>query len=253
MNAAQLHLLVNHFPVIGMILALPVLLLARTKFGGRGAAIAAVILIVIASLGSVASVVTGEGAEEIIEDVVGIHTDFTHQHEERAEATNVVAIITGFVALLFLFMSLRKEKNAPVWAWTSLMIFVLITSILAGWTSHLGGQIRHTEIRPGWADAPNVDATETMKAVQSKLGDLINSSTATLDQKLNALNEMLEEETADSRQLARDVKEAVEEAGDRSDELLREIDNAIKTAQKTGENISDAVHEAIEEFEEHAQ
>lgn len=251
MNAAQLHMLVNHFPVIGMILALPVLLLARTKLGGRGAAIAAVIIIVIASLGSIAAVVSGEGAEEVVEGI-GIHTDLIHEHEERAEAANVASIITGVVALLFLLMSLRKEKNAPVWAWSTLMVFVLVTSILVGWAAHIGGQIRHTELRPGGATAAKVDAGETMKAVQSKLGDLIDSGTATLDQKLDALNGILEEETADSRQLARDVKKAVEAAGDQADELLGDIDEAIRSAKKRGANISDAVHEAIEEFEEHA-
>ena len=251
MNAAQLHLLVNHFPVIGMILAFPILLLARTRLGGRGAAIAAVILIVIAALGSMAAVVTGEGAHEVLEDVAGIHTELTEVHEERAEAANVVAIITGLIALGFLFMSLRKEKNAPVWAWTTLMAFVLVTSIMTGWAAHVGGQIRHTEIRPGWSDAPKVTASETMKSVQSKLGDLIESGTATVDQKLGALKESLEEGGASSRELAEDIEKAVKDAGDKSDELLLQIDRAIKEAKKSGGNIADAVHEAIEEFEEH--
>lgn len=71
MNSAHLHLLINHFPIIGSIIGGFVLGYGiwsksiQTK-------IAAYYVLLASTAGAVIAYLTGEGAEEIIENVQGI-------------------------------------------------------------------------------------------------------------------------------------------------------------------------------------
>ena len=65
MNDAHLHLLVNHFPIIGTIFALGILI-AGIFLKNNSIKNTAFILLIIATIFGAISMSTGEGAEEIV-------------------------------------------------------------------------------------------------------------------------------------------------------------------------------------------
>lgn len=144
MSFAHLHLLLNHFPVIGAILAIALLgfaVLRRNDVLGRTS------LWLFGMLGvvSVAVYFTGGPAEEAIEKLPGFSEAITERHEESAQVATIAFALFGAMALGAL--AFFRKKSLP----RSLMLGAFVLSIVAGgmmgYTALLGGQVRHTEIR----------------------------------------------------------------------------------------------------------
>lgn len=145
MNAAHAHLVLNHLPVAGFIVATPILLIAGWKkneaFGRIGMAI-----IVVASLVLIPTFLTGEPAEEIIENLPGVSESLIEKHEEAAEKAIWFVGAAGLAALVGLLASFRKKSvTRAALAWVTILS-VCAVGVLA-WTNNLGGEIRHSEIR----------------------------------------------------------------------------------------------------------
>ncbi len=146
-NGAQLHLLTNHLPVVGSLFATLVLLsgllLKNSSVRRTGLA-----LLAFAALTTLPAYFSGEPAEEKIEDLPGVSESLIHDHEEAAEATLVVLALTGVVAAGGLALGrMRRESLESKAQWASLALGVVSAGFLAN-TAHLGGFIRHPEIRP---------------------------------------------------------------------------------------------------------
>ena len=89
---------------------------------------------------------TGEGAEEMVEDMPTIGKQIIHEHEEWAEKFALVLYVTGFMSLVALFLNFKKnslEKFAAI----ATVVLALIAVVLAKEVGTSGGEIRHTEIR----------------------------------------------------------------------------------------------------------
>lgn len=88
---------------------------------------------------------TGEGAEEAVERLPGVSEAIISKHEEVAQWALISVVATGIMALIALFSFKRPAVTRIS------KILVLLLSIATGGsmvqTAHLGGQIRHTEIR----------------------------------------------------------------------------------------------------------
>ncbi|GBC93488.1 hypothetical protein HRbin15_01979 [bacterium HR15] len=144
MNAAQQHLLLNHLPVIGSLFCLLLLAygLARRSAEVQKAALGA--LVVVALL-AVPTYLTGEPAEEIIEKQPGYSHSYVEPHESMAKMALIASLMLGVLALGGLLFS--RGRAVP----TGLAMLVLLGNLavfgLMAYTAHLGGQIRHSEIR----------------------------------------------------------------------------------------------------------
>lgn len=145
MNDAHLHMVVNHFPIIGTILGLGILVtgmllknnsVKNTAFG----------LFIVAAIFVAFSMATGEGAEELVEDMPNVGKKIIHEHEEIAEKLTLVMYILGSVSILGLFLSYKKHTKANLVYYIALAIS-LVAVFLAIQTGTSGGEIRHTEIR----------------------------------------------------------------------------------------------------------
>ena len=77
MTGAHLHLMFIHFPIAGMVLALPVLL-AGWWLKNEGLKWAGLFLVVAAGLATGGAFFTGEAAEEIVEKLPGIAHEVIH-------------------------------------------------------------------------------------------------------------------------------------------------------------------------------
>ena len=101
MSLVHIHLLLNHVPVVGALVALILFsaaLLLRDVVSTKFA------LAFTAGLAAVAIAVyfTGEPAEEAVEHLAGVTKSTIHEHEEAAELTTIVIGVLGGLSLLAL-------------------------------------------------------------------------------------------------------------------------------------------------------
>lgn len=158
MNEAHLHLLVNHFPIIGTILGLGILITGML-LKNNSVKNTAYILFIIAAVFSAFSMGTGEGAEELVEDLPNIGKQIIHEHEEIAEKFAIIMYATGLLGLLSLYTSIKNHKLAKTISFITL-ILALFAAFFAKSVGTTGGEIRHTEIRANSGAIPNENATD---------------------------------------------------------------------------------------------
>jgi uncharacterized membrane protein len=158
MNEAHLHLLVNHFPIIGTIFGLGILITGML-LKNNSVKNTAYILFIIAAVFSAFSMGTGEGAEELVEDLPNIGKQIIHEHEEIAEKFAIIMYATGLLGLLSLYTSIKNHKLAKTISFITL-ILALFAAFFAKSVGTTGGEIRHTEIRANSGAIPNENATD---------------------------------------------------------------------------------------------
>ena len=153
MNQAHLHMVFNHFPIIGLFFGIGILAYGIIKKQTILVNTAYVIFIVCMIMAK-ATMMTGEGAEEIVEEL-GISHDIIHEHEEIAETFMKILYALGILSILGLVANVKKHAKA---AFVSYIVLVLAISaaVLSKSVGTSGGEIRHTEIR---ANAPQVNGT----------------------------------------------------------------------------------------------
>ncbi|MFZ4543898.1 MAG: hypothetical protein ACOYOA_07605 [Saprospiraceae bacterium] len=144
MNQTHIHLLITHLPIFGSILGGLVLmygLWARSN----DTKIAAYLLFILSSIGAGVSYLTGEAAEETVEDLQGVVESTIKTHEEFALFALISLIILGLVSILGLFLTYIKSPLTRSAAFLILLISLISFGLVAR-TGYLGGQIRHTEL-----------------------------------------------------------------------------------------------------------
>lgn len=147
MTEAQIHLVFNHFPLVICFVALLVLsygifqksaILIRTAF----------ILNVAVLIFTIPLYITGEGAEEIVENMEHVSHDFIHEHEEMAEKTFVFTILLAVISIAGLFNFPKRFSGILP---KVILGFTILSFILFAATSHFGGRISHPELREGFS------------------------------------------------------------------------------------------------------
>lgn len=144
MNQAHIHLLITHLPIFGSILG--GLVLAHglwTK--SNQTKIAAYNIFIISAIGAGIAYLTGEAAEETVENIQGIAKNMIDEHEDFAVFALVSLIILGVTSIGGLFLTIRKSALTSTAAIVILLISLISFGLVAR-TGYLGGQIRHTEI-----------------------------------------------------------------------------------------------------------
>ena len=145
MNDAHLHMVVNHFPIIGTILGLGILI-AGFFLKNNSVKNTAFVIFVGCAIFAFAAMYTGEGAEEIVEDMPTIGHQIIHEHEELAEKFALIMYVTGFFALIAIVTSLKNSKFGKISSILTL-ILAIVAVVLSKSVGTSGGEIRHTEIR----------------------------------------------------------------------------------------------------------
>lgn len=145
MNEAHLHLVVNHFPIIGTILGLGVLVVGLL-LKNNSVKNTAFFLFIVAAIFAALSMATGEGAEELVEEMPNIGHQVIHEHEEMAEKLAIVLYALGLTSLVGLYLSYKKSAKSSLVSILAVII-AIVAVFLAQQTGTTGGEIRHTEIR----------------------------------------------------------------------------------------------------------
>ena len=146
MSLTHLHLLLNHFPVIGTIIGIALLGFAVAR---RNSDLTKTTLGLFAALGVITVIVyfTGEPAEEAIERLPGFSEAITERHEEFALIATIV--LASFGALALSALAVFRGKSIPRSVTLFSLVLALASGAVMGYTAMLGGQVRHTEIRAG--------------------------------------------------------------------------------------------------------
>lgn len=145
MNAAHLHLMINHIPVLGALAVLALLILSAFK-NNRDIYQLTLVAAILVGVLTIPVFLSGEPAEDIVEKLPLVGKSLIEEHEDFSKfgliSTEIVAAL-ALVATVLYFKSNRFSKRLLI-----LAIFVaLINSGFMVYTAYLGGRIVHAEIR----------------------------------------------------------------------------------------------------------
>jgi uncharacterized membrane protein len=143
-NGAELHLLLNHFPVIVPMVGLPTVvigLLAKSSAVQK----AGLWILVVGALVSAPAYLTGEPAEVVVKNYPGISRLVIHTHERAAKLSLILMLTTAGMGLLSL-LALRAKKRLPPAVWGIFLVLCATSLVFMANTAHLGGLIRHEEL-----------------------------------------------------------------------------------------------------------
>lgn len=148
MTAPEVHLLLNHVPVLGTIFGLLLLSLAALR---RSEELKRLGLLVFVLVGLCVAPVylSGERAEDVVEDLPGVHESMIEEHEDSATFAAIGSGLLGVFSLWGLW-SCRRERSLPRWLVTTVLTLAIVVAGIMARTAQLGGQIVHQELRKGF-------------------------------------------------------------------------------------------------------
>ena len=158
LSPAHLHLVLNHIPVLGTMLFAPFVLVWGLLRRSRDVTQIGLLLAVLLAVTTIPIYLTGEPAEEQVENQPWFDEPRVEAHEERAEAGLIAVLVTGAAALAGLWLArggrpYRRDVSIAV------LIGLVVSASLFALAALDGGQIRHDEIRPTAVMAAASDAT----------------------------------------------------------------------------------------------
>ena len=145
MDWIQLHLALNHVPVIGF----PILVLLLVVGWWRKSndiirvALWAMALLAVAAI---AIKFTGDFAFEQSPEQFTAVQDFVSRHEQAGDQVTTAVFFLGIAATLALFLA-RRGKSIRAWTLALVLFLGIVTVLLYVRSAHSGGQISHPELR----------------------------------------------------------------------------------------------------------
>lgn len=145
MNDAHFHLVVNHLPIVGVLIGFLVLLvgLIMKKPEVKNTALG---IFIFSALTAIAAFLTGEGADEIVENLPGISETLIHKHEEYAELFLTMMLILGGISLITLFLQYKKLSFYK-YGFMIVLLLSITAIVISKYVGTSGGEITHIEIR----------------------------------------------------------------------------------------------------------
>ena len=147
MNDAHFHLVVNHLPIIFPLVGVVILitgLIAKSEAVKR----TAYLVFSIGAISAIAAMTSGEGAEEVVENINGISENYIEKHEDAAKLFALLSYVLGGLSLIGLWASFRQKTFSSIVS-IAVLGMAIIVLVFAKQTGTTGGEIRHDEIRGG--------------------------------------------------------------------------------------------------------
>jgi uncharacterized membrane protein len=153
MNLAHVHLLLNHFPTVGMIVGLGLYVVAILGKSDHLKRASLGVFFCIALL-AIPTFATGTSARLALAKTPEVSVARIDAHETAAFEALVFMELTGALAWLGLWQY-RRLSHVPQGTLVAVLLAGLVTFGLMAQAANIGGEIRHPEIRSG------VDTVET--------------------------------------------------------------------------------------------
>jgi hypothetical protein len=144
MNAAHAHLILNHLPVLGIPFGLFTLLWGIFRRSDEVKRLALLVFL-LAGLSAIPVFLTGDEADDIVEDVPGISSIAISEHEDAAKFSLASGLVLATLALAAFVLYGWKPAAGRALLWVCLVAALAVAGLFA-WTANLGGHIRHPEI-----------------------------------------------------------------------------------------------------------
>jgi hypothetical protein len=179
LNAAHLHLVLNHVPTLGTAVALALLLLALIRRHEVLVHVGLEVLFVIALL-TMPVYVTGAAAYAHLREGAEFSDIAARMHQDAALTGFAVTEFAGFVAWVALWQSRRTGQAGRGLVAAATLLSVLALAIM-GRAATLGGEITHPEIRaegvaPPVAGTDGEDADVNNQFVAGRISEyMVNS------------------------------------------------------------------------------
>ncbi len=151
MDATHLHLLLNHFPIIGSLLGVGVMAYGYLTSSEQVKKTALWTWAFMAAI-AIPVFLTGEPAEESVEGIASVSEGLIEEHEDAATIAIWLMEALGLLSLVTLVMGGRKATLSKPLVLVATVLSLATFGVMAR-TGYLGGQIRHSEIRSGVAAA----------------------------------------------------------------------------------------------------
>jgi hypothetical protein len=155
-----IHVLLNHLPIYGTILAalaLAISLMLRS----RAAQITALVLALIAGGAAYPVFVSGQRAYKTIR---GLSDDdgaeWLDEHMDRAEKTIDAFYVLALLAAAGLLVPIKWPK-AAFWLAAATLVAAIVCSVVAAYIAVPGGRVRHPEFRPAETPTPASEVDHT--------------------------------------------------------------------------------------------
>jgi uncharacterized membrane protein len=147
MNPIHVHLLLNHFPTIGTVIAIGLYLAAFAK-RNDDLKRASLGLFVFIALMSILAFVSGYAARDAVKDRADISQPLLAAHMDGALLSLLLIEVTGVVAWFGLWQ-FRQNSRPARGMLSAVMVLAVVTLAMMGATAYIGGGIGHPELRSG--------------------------------------------------------------------------------------------------------
>jgi uncharacterized membrane protein len=169
MNLAHVHIVINHVPSLGMVVAACLLVFSLLK-KNEGLKKISFQLLVALSLLALPTFMTGSAAEAMLRNPTDATKGLIQAHENAAIWTLGLISITGTFAWFGLWQYRRFSR--PGFGNTTIVVILsLMTATAILRTANMGGDITHTEIRDAGAAVLPADS-----GFQARMAEYTNTT-----------------------------------------------------------------------------
>ncbi|MEP6962400.1 MAG: hypothetical protein ABI995_09980 [Acidobacteriota bacterium] len=165
MNLAHIHLLLNHFPTVGMVVGLALFITALLWNSDHLKRTALGVFLGIALL-AMPTYMTGNAAQEMLVKNPSASVPLIEAHQSWALLAFIIMELTGIISWLGLWQYRRRSRPAA-WVIPTVLIGSLVTFGLMSVAANIGGEIMHPEIRD--AALPDGSASWTIHVLQGSV------------------------------------------------------------------------------------
>ena len=163
------HLLLNHFPAIGTVLALGLLLAGQFRKSQELNRTSLIVFVIIALLG-IPTYISGGAARRAIEGTIDISSNLIAAHQDAATFAFGALLITGWFSW-FALWQYRRVGKPYAWVLPAVTVLGILTLAMMVRTGSLGGAINHPEVHEGEAFAAGAAASGTAARIASWIID----------------------------------------------------------------------------------
>lgn len=165
-------MLLNHFPIIGTVLGVGVMLYGYITVSDQVKKAALWTWFAMALI-AIPVFLTGEPAEESVEGIAGVSEGLIEEHEEAATVAIWLMEALGLLSLVTLGLGKTKNSLSKPLVLVSTVLGLVVFGAMAR-TGYLGGQIRHSEIRSGVEWRLALAASKVVKSMERLARSMID-------------------------------------------------------------------------------
>lgn len=168
MNLAHIHIVLNHVPSLGSIVALT-LLAASIYTKNEGLKKFSFLGLVLIAMAVLPTYITGAESQRVVRNLPAVSRAMIQLHQNAAMVTLLAMTFTGTLAWFGLW-EIRRFTRAGALTTIGTLLLASFTCVSILYTASIGGKISHPEIREG-AETTMTDAPAWRDKVENFVND----------------------------------------------------------------------------------